>query len=35
MEIVEYHLHRNLTAYISHRKKNVKLAQSYNIKVSL
>jgi hypothetical protein len=35
MEIVEYHLHRNLTAYKSHRKKGIKMAQKYKIKVTL
>jgi len=35
MEIVDYHLHRNLTAYESHRKKNDKIAESYGIKVAL
>jgi hypothetical protein len=35
MEIVEYHLHRNLVAYKSHRKKKVRLAKLYNINVSL
>jgi hypothetical protein len=35
MEIVEYHLHRNLVAYKSHRKKRVKLAKFYKIKVAL
>ncbi len=35
MEIVQYHLRRNLTAYKSHRKKRVKLAKFYNIDVSL
>jgi len=35
MEIVQYHLHRNLTAHKSHRKKGVKLAERYNIKVTL
>ena len=35
MEIVQYHLHRNLTAYKSHRKKRVKLAKFYNINVTL
>ena len=35
MEIVQYHLIRNLTAYKSHRKKKVKLAKFYNINVSL
>jgi hypothetical protein len=35
MEIVEYHLQRNLSAYKSHRKKSVPLAQKLNAKVSL
>jgi len=35
MEIVQYHLHRNLIAYESHRKKNRRLAQVNNIEVSL
>ena len=35
MEIVEYHLHRNLVAYESHRKTKLKLAKSLNIKVAL
>jgi hypothetical protein len=35
IEIVQYHLRRNLTAYESHRKKRVKLAKFYNINVSL
>jgi hypothetical protein len=35
MEIVEYHLHRNLVAYKSHRKKRVKLVKLLKIKVSL
>ena len=35
MEIVQYHLSRNLTAYKSHRKKRVKLAKFYEINVSL
>ena len=35
MEIVQYHLTRNLTAYKSHRKKRVKLAKFYNIDLSL
>jgi SRSO17 transposase len=35
MEIVQYHLIRNLTAYRSHRKKRVKLAKIHNINLSL
>ncbi len=35
MEIVQYHLIRNLTADKSHRKKRVKLAKSYDINLSL
>lgn len=35
MEIIQYHLHRNLIAYKSHRKKSVKMAERYNIKVTL
>lgn len=35
MEIVQYHLQRNLVAYRSHRKKRIKLAKYYNINVSL
>ena len=35
MEIVQYHLHRNLIAYKSHRKKKLKVAEAYNINVSL
>ena len=35
MEIVKYHLHRNLVAYKSHRKKKVGMAKFYNIEVSL
>jgi hypothetical protein len=35
MEIVEYHLHRNLAAYKSHRKKTLRQAKLYNINVSL
>jgi hypothetical protein len=35
MEIVEYHIHRNLVAYKSHRKKRLKLAKLLNIDVSL
>jgi len=35
MEIVEYHLHRNLIAYKSHRKKKLKMAEAQNINVSL
>jgi hypothetical protein len=35
MEIVEYHLHRNLVAYESHRKTKMKLAELLNIKVAL
>jgi hypothetical protein len=35
MEIVQYHLQRNLIAYESHRKKGIKLAQYHNINVSL
>ncbi|VTR70429.1 hypothetical protein DESC_800043 [Desulfosarcina cetonica] len=34
-EIIQYHLRRNFIAYISHRKKRVRLAKSYNIYVSL
>jgi hypothetical protein len=35
MEIVEYHLYRNLVAYTSHRKRRVRQAKLYNINVSL
>jgi hypothetical protein len=35
MEIVEYHLHRNLIAYKSHRKKGIKTAEKYKLKVTL
>jgi hypothetical protein len=35
MEIVQYHLRRNLIAYTSHRKKKVKLAKIYDIDLSL
>jgi hypothetical protein len=35
MEIVAYHLHRNLVAYKSHRKKRIRLAKLYNLNVSL
>jgi len=35
MEIIEYHLQRNLTAYKSHRKKKLILAQKLKAKVSL
>ena len=35
MEIVQYHLNRNLNAYKSHRKKRVNLAKFYNINLSL
>jgi len=35
MEIVEYHIYRNLVAYKSHRKKRVKMAEQLNINVSL
>ena len=35
MEIVAYHLRRNLTAYKSHRKKRLRLAKLYNINVAL
>jgi hypothetical protein len=35
MEIIEYHLQRNLTAYESHRKKNVQLAQNLKAEGSL
>ncbi len=35
MEIVEYHLHRNLAAYKSHRKKRVRLAKQLKIKDAL
>jgi hypothetical protein len=31
MEIVEYHINRNLVAYKSHRKKRLKLAKKLNI----
>ena len=35
MEIIEYHMQRNLIAYESHRKKNEEVAQKLNAKVSL
>jgi len=35
IEIVEYHMNRNLVAYKSHRKKRLKLAKRSNINVSL
>jgi hypothetical protein len=35
MEIVEYHINRNLVAYKSHRKKRLKLAEHLKINVSL
>ncbi len=35
MEIIKYHLQRNLTAYESHRKKKVLLAQKLEANVSL
>ena len=35
MEIVEYHINRNLVAYKSHRKKRLKLAEQLDINVSL
>ncbi len=35
MEIVEYHLSRNLRAYQSHRKKRVRLAEEQGAKGSL
>jgi len=35
MEIVEYHIKRNLVAYKSHRKKRLKMAEELNINISL
>jgi hypothetical protein len=35
MEIVQYHLRRNLISYKSHRKKRLKLAKFYNLNVTL
>jgi hypothetical protein len=35
MEIIQYQLRRNLTAYKSHRKKRVRLAKQLNIKDTL
>lgn len=35
MEIIKYHLNRNLIAYKSHRKKKVKIAKKLKAKISL
>jgi hypothetical protein len=35
MEIVKYHINRNLIAYKSHRKKRLRLAKRLNLNVSL
>ena len=35
MEIVQYHLRRNLVAYGSHRKTRLKMAEELNIDVFL